>query len=392
MKKVYPLVFLFFISVSINAQDLTGIWRGHFRANNSISRMMNYDDRYKIEVQIAQHGSAFEAVTYSYLTTVFYGKAEANGTVNSAAKKVLLRELKLVEVRMSSGDVYSMTYFLKYSKLGDEEFLEGTYTSMNIRDSSKGEGGTVFLHKVITSDFSKEPFLEKREKEIEKEKHRTDDSPAPSADVKKNTSVKPSTKPSSLKPLAKKPAVKTDSALKKPVYIAKNNLQKNNTIRHAVPKPATKADLAKTDLPKQNNVPSIADSSHKIDKKPAPVLIIPKVLTNRQNELVRTITVNTNEIELRIYDDGAIDNDTVSVYVDKKNVVYHAMLTEKPIIVRLHMDDDNNYHEVVMVAENEGEIPPNTSLMVVKAGDKEYEVRIVSTEQKNAIVIFKFEK
>lgn len=177
MKKVYPLVFLFFISVSINAQDLTGIWRGHFRANNSISRMMNYDDRYKIEVQIAQHGNAFEAVTYSYLTTVFYGKAEANGTVNSAAKKVLLRELKLVEVRMSSGDVYSMTYFLKYSKLGDEEFLEGTYTSMNIRDSSKGEGGTVFLHKVITSDFSKEPFLEKREKEIEKEKHRTDDSP-----------------------------------------------------------------------------------------------------------------------------------------------------------------------------------------------------------------------
>jgi len=44
------------------------------------------------------------------------------------------------------------------------------------------------------------------------------------------------------------------------------------------------------------------------------------------------------------------------------------------------------------VAENEGDIPPNTSLMIVKAGKKEYEVRIVSTEQKNAVVIFKYEK
>jgi len=45
-----------------------------------------------------------------------------------------------------------------------------------------------------------------------------------------------------------------------------------------------------------------------------------------------------------------------------------------------------------MVAENLGEIPPNTSLMVVKAGGKQYEVRITSTEQKNAVIVFKYEK
>ena len=45
-----------------------------------------------------------------------------------------------------------------------------------------------------------------------------------------------------------------------------------------------------------------------------------------------------------------------------------------------------------MVAENLGEIPPNTSLMIVKAGDKEYEVRITSTEQKNAVVKFQYVK
>ena len=56
------------------------------------------------------------------------------------------------------------------------------------------------------------------------------------------------------------------------------------------------------------------------------------------------------------------------------------------------MDETQPEHELVMVAENLGRIPPNTSLMVVTAGDKRYEVRITSTEQKNAVVRFKYVK
>jgi hypothetical protein len=120
--------------------------------------------------------------------------------------------------------------------------------------------------------------------------------------------------------------------------------------------------------------------------------IPPRVLLSRSNQVVRSLTVHTNEVTLNIYDDGAIDHDTISVYLDNKQVIDHAMLTDRPIVLTLHLDETNDYHELVMVAENEGEIPPNTSLMIVKAGDKEYEVRIVSTEQKNAVVTFKFEK
>ena len=65
------------------AQDLTGIWRGHFRSNDGYAERLtgNYDDRYKMEVQIAQTHNQFEAITYSYKNTEFYGKAEAIGTV-----------------------------------------------------------------------------------------------------------------------------------------------------------------------------------------------------------------------------------------------------------------------------------------------------------------------
>jgi hypothetical protein len=381
MKKIYIFAFLFFVVSFVNAQDLTGIWRGHFRSNNVYERMLAEDDRYKFEVQIAQKNKSFQAVTYSYKTTVFYGKAEADGTMNPATKKALLKELKIVDLKMVSGDACIMTCFLQYSKLGDEEYLQGTYTSMNTRDSSSCGKGSIFLRKVVESDFSKEPFLEKREKEIEREKHKMASSLPPAAD--KNNVAKPSVKTPATKPLI----AKTDSAQKNTKPVAKNNPAKRPPA-----KPLHKPALVKTDMPKENIASAKTDSIIKIEKKPVPVIIAPKVLTSRQNELVKTITVNTNEVELRIYDDGVIDNDTVSVYVDKKNVIWHAMLTDKPIIVKLHMDDTDDYHEVVMVAENEGLFPPNTSLMVVQAGDKQYEVRIVSTEQKNATVVFKFEK
>ena len=95
----------------LHAQELTGIWRGHFRSNDGAERLVEssdgrysiYDDRYKMEVQIAQTHNRFEAVTYSYKNTEFYGKADASGTLNVETKKVILKEGKLLEVRPDRG-------------------------------------------------------------------------------------------------------------------------------------------------------------------------------------------------------------------------------------------------------------------------------------------------
>jgi len=148
--------------------------------------------------------------------------------------------------------------------------------------------------------------------------------------------------------------------------------------------------MAHAQTPKATIQSPIGDSSTGIGKKFA--TITPQVLRSRSNQVVKNLVINTNEVVLNIYDDGVIDHDTISVYLDNKQVINHAMLTDRPIILTLHLDESNDYHELVMVAENEGEIPPNTSLMIVKAGDKEYEVRITSSEQKNAVVTFKYEK
>jgi hypothetical protein len=67
-------------------------------------------------------------------------------------------------------------------------------------------------------------------------------------------------------------------------------------------------------------------------------------------------------------------------------------LTASPLVINLKMDEENPDHELVMVAENLGRIPPNTSLMIVEAGNQRFDVRITSTEQKNAVVRFKYQK
>jgi hypothetical protein len=73
-------------------------------------------------------------------------------------------------------------------------------------------------------------------------------------------------------------------------------------------------------------------------------------------------------------------------------VLSHRGLSATPITLSLNFDENAPEHEVVMVAENLGRIPPNTSLMIINAGDKRYQVQITSTEQKNALVKFKYEK
>jgi hypothetical protein len=67
-------------------------------------------------------------------------------------------------------------------------------------------------------------------------------------------------------------------------------------------------------------------------------------------------------------------------------------LTAAPLIIKFTLDDDNTEHELTMVAENLGRIPPNTSLMIVESGEQRFDVRITSTEQKNAVVRFKYKK
>ena len=114
-------------------------------------------------------------------------------------------------------------------------------------------------------------------------------------------------------------------------------------------------------------------------------------LQSREKELVQTIAVDTSNIKIELYDNAEIDDDTVTVLLNNTLLLYKKRLTDKPLTLDVNVFPNMDY-ELMMYADNLGKIPPNTSLMVITAGKKRYEVRISASEQKSAVVKFKYQK
>lgn len=341
------------------AQDLTGIWRGYFITESG--------DQYKYEVQLDQSKKkSLSGVTYSYLDTRFYGKATFSGNFTKATNAALVQEIKTVELRMAGGSIACiMKCRMVYTKSGNEEFLDGVYTSMyektesglGVKRGGDCGGGTVHLRKVPTSDFYVEPFLRNKKPEVE----------TPRKD--------------SAKAIARKPVSKTPVAAAKPKTVTpkKPAPKKDDVVKTPVEKPAA--------IQPEVNKPDVSVTTKPVQPK---IVSIPTTIRDRKNELTRTISVSNKEVVISLYDNGEIDDDTVSIYLDGAMVLANKRLSNKAITYTLKIDESNPEHTLTMVAENLGRIPPNTSLMIIQDGDKRYQVSITSTEQKNAMVRFRY--
>ncbi|HMK26527.1 MAG TPA: hypothetical protein VK483_10895 [Chitinophagaceae bacterium] len=381
MKRTYfKYLFLLipFAWFTSSAQDITGIWKGYF--------VSDYGEYYKLEFQIANNSANFSSgVSYSYLDIRFYGKATMTGSYMKSTKNLKIKEIKTVEVKNLDGNgTCIMNYNLFYSKSGKEEFLEGTFLGkqevINGPNPYKwGDcgGGKVFLRKVRTTDFYIEPFLRNKIKNVPVIVNQP---PLKKDSIKTKPVVKTNTAP--VKKPVTKPITKTNTTpVNKPVVINKN--------KPIVTKPITKTNTTPVKKPA---VDTTQKNINPVTKIPQPALKTPDVLKSRTNELVKVLTVHDPDVTVKIYDNGEIDGDSISVYLDKKLVLSKKGLTANPLTVNFKIDQDNSEHELVMVAENLGRIPPNTSLMIVEAGEQRFDVRITSTEQKNAMVRFKYEK
>lgn len=186
MKRFFLLLLLTFFLYPAFAQDLTGIWRGNFYAGAP-----PFQQYYKYEVQIDQlNNNSIKGVTYSYRTTVFYGKATFEGIWFPKTESALIKELKLVELKMAgNSDACAMTCNLEYSKQDGKEILSGTFTSINVNSKTDCGSGTVYLERVQESDFHKEDFLLKKKPSVPSPEDRI--GPRPTS---KNTVVTSNTK------------------------------------------------------------------------------------------------------------------------------------------------------------------------------------------------------
>ncbi|HEU4860870.1 MAG TPA: hypothetical protein VFT15_13580 [Chitinophagaceae bacterium] len=98
------------------------------------------------------------------------------------------------------------------------------------------------------------------------------------------------------------------------------------------------------------------------------------------------IKVDTGTIRLDFYDNAQIDGDSITVLVDKQVVLTHQRLTAKALTTYVKIDLNNTFHEIEMVAENLGSIPPNTAILIITAGKNRHQLSLSSSETKSARV------
>jgi hypothetical protein len=110
-------------------------------------------------------------------------------------------------------------------------------------------------------------------------------------------------------------------------------------------------------------------------------------LQPRQPTLVKTITLPAPDVKIELYDDGVIDGDSVTVFINNKLLLYHQMLTDRPLTIHFNAFP-NTVYELVMYADNLGTIPPNTALLMVTSGPDKYEAFMSSSEQNSATIRF----
>jgi hypothetical protein len=374
--KVISTLFLLFIGIlTLPAQNITGIWRGYFSSSNAMYREGTPSEMYKYEVQILQSANtSIKGVTFSYKTTVFYGKASAQGIYNVKSKTLLLKETALLDLKIGDkSEPCLMTCYLDYSKVGKLEVLQGSFISINIKDKGDCGSGTVYLEKVPTSDFAKEDFL-----------------------TKKTDTVKKTTKSTITPPLVKK---QTNPAITQPQTKVTPALQPTKPTAQK-PKPAIQSSTIPPLQSTPKQVPTKEENTAQTQKSIATEptiperkkMAVPKVLRERENNLVKTIITDEEYVQVDLYDNGTIDNDTISVYHNNELIIKNAKLNFTPISFKIKNSAVDNLHELVVVAENLGDIPPNTALMVITAGKKRYEIFLTSNEMKNAKVLVEYQR
>lgn len=116
-------------------------------------------------------------------------------------------------------------------------------------------------------------------------------------------------------------------------------------------------------------------------------------IKSRQIETIQTVEIAHDSLVLTLYDNGTVDGDTVSVLINGKVVWPRVGLLATATNKTIHLDPgDGDSLIVVMYAENLGSIAPNTGLLVVRDGDKNYEIRFSGDLQKNSAIILKRKK
>lgn len=130
---------------------------------------------------------------------------------------------------------------------------------------------------------------------------------------------------------------------------------------------------------KEETKPAIA-----ADNKPS---VLP--FDQRKSNYLQPVSVTSDSLILSFYDNGVIDGDSISVYINGKNLISNKKLLATAAKQTIAIKDLGDEITILVVAENLGTIPPNTGLVVIKDGENYYQLNFSADMQTNAAIVLK---
>lgn len=101
------------------------------------------------------------------------------------------------------------------------------------------------------------------------------------------------------------------------------------------------------------------------------------------------LSVKNYNLELQLKDYLKTDNDTVSIYLNRRLILNRINISKKPIKFNIRLSRNLASNELILFANNLGFVPPNTSLLTVSDGEKRHRILIESTLQKSVAIYLK---
>jgi hypothetical protein len=185
---------------------------------------------------------------------------------------------------------------------------------------------------------------------------------------------------------------------------ADSSTSNNNTANNTKANPAT--GTAGPDVAKSVGTKSGGTNSNEVtasrrntrsgkkNAQPEPVVAAAYIpYTERGVNVLQEMDIASDSLVLSFYDNGVVDGDMISVYVNNENVLAPTKLTEAATKKTVYLNSfASDSVQLILVAENLGTLPPNTGLLVIQDGAKRYEVRFSADLQTNAALVFRKRK
>lgn len=140
----------------------------------------------------------------------------------------------------------------------------------------------------------------------------------------------------------------------------------------------------------QANKDSVIQTNPIVADSPPPSIDFTSSFLNTIPLKVKEIVVHNANLQLHLIDYSKVDNDTVSIYLNRETLAKNIWISKRSAIVNFKLDTRLTFHELLLYAENLGKIPPNTSSLLLIDGQRVHRIRIESDKQKTAAIYLRY--